>query len=296
LVLNWRDVSYRLQAAGAYALMGVFGVLPLDAASWLGGLLGRRLGPFFGAHRVAVRNLERAMPEKSAAERAAILTGMWDNLGRTVAEYPHLGALLDDVLRVEVFDPANLCARLRDDGLGALLLGMHYGNWELLTVPGYRAGLAQRHFYRAPNNPYVDRLLVKLRGVLRQEGFIPKGAPGARVAVALLRKGEHIGMLVDQKLDEGIAVPFFGRDAMTTTAPAALARRMDVPIVAARVVRQGRSARFKVFVYAFEVAKTENREAVVVVTTGQINRWFEGWVREYPEQWFWVHRRWPKEG
>jgi KDO2-lipid IV(A) lauroyltransferase len=288
-----KDFFYRLQAYAARAAMALFRALPVDAASWLGGRIARTFGPLTRAQKTAVENLRRAMPEHTEPERRKIIEAMWDNIGRTVGEYPHLGRLMTDTQRVEIIDPAGLADKLRDDGIGALLVGMHYGNWELSTVPGFRAGMVQRHFYRAPNNPYVNDMLIGLRQAMQQEGYLAKGAEGARQAVALLRKGTHLGMLVDQKQDEGIAAPFFGRDAMTTTAPAALARRVGVPIAAAQVVRlQG--ARFRIFVHEFDVAKTADREADVIVTTKQINTRLESWVRDHPEQWFWVHRRWPK--
>ncbi len=293
--MTMQDLSYRIQAIGARALMLIFRILPLDTASWFGGWLARTLGPLTGAHKTAVRNLAAAMPEYDDAARAKIIADMWDNIGRTVGEYPHLGALINDARRVEVVDPGQLAAQIRDDGIGALMIGMHYGNWELCTVPGHRAGFKQYHFYRAPNNPYVDAMLGDLRKALHQEGFLAKGSDGARQAVVLLKKNFHIGMLVDQKQDEGIPAPFFGRDAMTTTAPAALARRLDVPIVAARAIRQN-GAYFKIMVHEFEIAKTDDRQADVITTTKQINAMLEDWVREYPSQWFWVHRRWPRDG
>jgi KDO2-lipid IV(A) lauroyltransferase len=289
-----RDFVYRLQACAARAAMALFRALPLDAASWLGGRTARIFGPLTRAHKTAVENLRRAMPELDEAARRKIIDSMWDNIGRTVGEYPHLGRLMTDTQRVEVVDPGGLADKLRDDGIGALLVGMHYGNWELSTVPGFRAGMAQRHFYRAPNNPYVNDILIQLRQAMQQEGYLAKGAEGARQAVALLRKGTHLGMLVDQKQDEGIAAPFFGRDAMTTTAPAALARRVGVPLAAAQVVRL-KGAKFRIFVHEFDVAKTDDREADVIVTTKQINTRLESWVRDHPEQWFWVHRRWPRD-
>ena len=149
---------------------------------------------------------------------------MWDNIGRTAAEYPHLGKLMRDTARIEVIDPHEYLKQIRDDGVGALLVGMHFGNWELSTVPGFRVGLKQHHFFRAPNNPFVDALLGELRAPMCQEGYLRKGAQGARQGWVLLKKNAHIGMLVDQKQDEGIPALFFGRDAMTTTAPAALAQ------------------------------------------------------------------------
>jgi len=289
------DFRFRMEALGARAAIALFRALPIDAASWLGGALARALGPLSGAHKTAANNLEFAFPEKTAAERAEILRDMWDNIGRTVGEYPHLGALMDDPARVQVEDPEHLVEELRDDGKGALLIGMHSGNWELSTVPGYRGGLKQHNFYRAPNNPYVDELLRELRKPMRQESFMPKGAAGARQAAMLLKNEAHIGMLVDQKQDEGIPTPFFGRNAMTTTAPAALARRLNVPVAGARIVRlQG--ARFQVKVKKLTIAKTKDREADVITTTKQITALFEQWIREHPAQWFWVHRRWPRDG
>jgi KDO2-lipid IV(A) lauroyltransferase len=284
---------YWLQALAARAGMSVFRFLPLDAASWLGGFLARKLGPLTGAHKTAATNLACAFPEKTESERQKILADMWDNIGRTVGEYPHLGKLMDDATRVRVEDPTGLAVKLRDDGRGALLVGMHFGNWELGTVPGHRGGLKQHHFYRAPNNPYIDQMLAKLRAPMRQEGYLPKGAKGARQSAMLLKDEAHIGMLVDQKQDEGIPVPFFGRNAMTTTAPAALARRMDVPIASARVIRQN-GAHFLVRVQELTVTKTDNREADVIATTHQISAMLESWIREHPAQWFWVHRRWPR--
>jgi len=288
-----KKFSYWVQALLARALMGGLGWLPLDAASWAGGFLARVVGPMTGAHKTAASNLTAAFPEKSEAEIAGILRGMWDNIGRTVAEYPHLVRLMDDASRVEILDPAGAGERFREDGIGGMLLGMHAGNWELSALPGLRAGIAARHFYRAPNNPYVDAMVHRYRSALGQEGYIRKGAAGARQAAKLLQGGGHIGMLVDQKQDEGIAVPFFGRDAMTTVAPAAFARRMNVPIAAARVVRVG-GARFRIFVQEIVVDRTADRDADVVTTTRRISQVMEGWIREYPEQWFWVHRRWPK--
>lgn len=288
------QLAYRVQALGARLVFALFGMLSLDRASALGGWLGRTLGPLTGAHRTAAYNLRRALKYKNNAEIRAIITAMWDNIGRTVGEYPHLGELMSDASRIEVVDSANYLVQLRDDGIGAILVGMHAGNWELSTVPGFRAGLKQHHFYRAPNNPFVDRLLARMRAKMQQEGYLPKGAQGARQAAGLLRQHAHIGMLVDQKQDEGVAAPFFGRDAMTTTAPAAFARRFDLPIVADRVVRL-KGARFRIYVEPVEVIKTGDRAADVIATTKQINFLLENWIRQNPAQWFWVHRRWPKE-
>jgi KDO2-lipid IV(A) lauroyltransferase len=284
--------AYWLQALAARAVMALLGALPIDTASWLGGFLARKLGPFSGAHKTATQNLAQAFPEKTSAERRKTADAMWDNIGRTFAEYPHLGMLTNDPGRVMIHDPQNAAQLLAEDGIGGMLLGIHGGNWELSAVPGLRAGLAARHFYRAPNNPYVDAMLVKYRAAIGPEGFIRKGGAGARQALKLLKAGTHIGMLVDQKQGEGIPIRFFGRPAMTSTAPAAFARRLNLPIAAARVIRL-RGARFRIEVESVAVIRTGDADTDIAATTQRISDMTERWIRDNPGQWFWVHRRWP---
>ncbi len=285
---------YQLEAIAARVALALFGALAVDAASALGGWLGRTIGPLLPAHRTARRNLHRAFPELTDAEIARTLRRMWDNLGRVAAEYAHLETIANDPGRVEIIDPAGVVVTLRDDGAGCLLISAHFGNWELAPMPGYRAGLNQVSFYRAPNNPFVGALVQRLRKKLSPGGFLPKSGEGARQALAMLKAGAHIGMLVDQKQNEGISIAFFGRDAMTTPAPASFAQRMRVPIAAGKVERL-RGARFRITVYPVEQAVTGDRRADIAETTRRINAMFEGWIRERPDLWFWVHKRWPDQ-
>ena len=285
-------VRYRLEALAAGVAVALFRALPVDAASAVGGWLGRTIGPFLSAHRTAERNLRRAMPELDDAEVARILRGMWDNLGRVATEYAHIATIATDATRVEIVDPQGVAAALRNDGVGCLVISAHFGNWELAPIAGFQAGLNQVSFYRAPNNPYVSELVQRLRRHIGPGGFLTKSAEGARQALTILKQGAHIAMLVDQKHNEGIAVPFFGRDAMTTPAPAAFAQRMHVPLAAAKAERLN-GARFRITVYWIEQANTGDRRADVAETTRRINAMFEDWIRERPELWFWVHRRWP---
>ncbi|HUC61090.1 MAG TPA: lipid A biosynthesis lauroyl acyltransferase [Alphaproteobacteria bacterium] len=279
--------------AGAVALvLTFFRLLPLDAASWLGGRLARLVGPLLPVARVAERNLARCFPEMDAATRRRTLAAMWDNLGRVLAEYPHLGEF--DVYRpgarVEVVGAEYLDA-LRDDGKPALFFSAHIGNWEICPISAYRRGLPMPIFYRAPNNPFVDDLLCRARRPITAE-LIAKGSRGAREALQRLSRGEHVGLLVDQKMNDGIEVPFFGRPAMTAPALAQLALRFDCPVVPAWVVRL-EGARFRIMIGPpVEVAKSGDRARDVLTLMTQVNRAVEDWVRAHPEQWLWPHRRW----
>ena len=284
-------------AAGAYFALWLFGRLPIDTASAFGGWLARKLGPFVRAHRFAAANLARAMPELDAAQRQAVLTGMWDNLGRVLAEYAHLADL--DIGtpakpgRVEIVGAEHALA-LRDSGRPALFFSGHYGNWELNCLAAGHFGLPMLHVYRAANNPLTETLLQNLRKPLGGS-HVPKGIQAARAILSTLKRNEFVAMLVDQKLNTGIAVPFFGRDAMTTPALAEFALRFDCPVLPAVVERLG-GAHFRVTIgppIFFE--KTDNRSADVYNATLIVNRKLEEWIRARPDHWFWVHRRWPKD-
>ena len=289
----WRRfVLNPLQAVFAYVVFGLVRLLPVDWASALGGWLGRTFGPGLQVTGRARRNLARAYPDKTTAQIETIVLGMWDNLGRTVLEYPHLDRLrfYGDNNHVEVDNPQYIDG-LKNDGQPGIFFSAHTANWEVAALGAIRRGLPIHLIYRAPNNPLVDWIFHhRLPG---ESEMIPKGSRGARRTLQLLRKGEHVGMLVDQKMNDGIAAPFFGRDAMTAPALAQLALKYGCPVVPAEVVRTG-GARFRITVHPpLEIVDTGDRQDDIVVTMTKVNALIESWIRKNPEQWLWLHNRWP---
>ena len=275
---------------------GGFGSLPLDSASGLGASIGRAIGPRLGVSARARRNLELAFPDKPPAEITDIIRGMWAHLGRMAGEYPHLSEF--DCYgaggRVEVVGTENIDA-LRDDGIGTILFSAHLGNWEIASLGATQRGLPVHQIYRAANNAAVGRLIMKARAPVGDAHYA-KGRQGAREMAAALARGEHLAMLVDQKLNEGIAVPFFGRDAMTAPALATLALRHRCPVVPVRVERLN-GANFRLTFYApLALPDSGDRKADRGALMAQVNIIIEGWIRERPEQWLWLHRRWPGSG
>jgi KDO2-lipid IV(A) lauroyltransferase len=284
--------DYRFQAGLAALGIGALGVLPLDWASALGGALARWLGPHSGVSKRARTNLRAAMPELGPAEIEAIVRGMWDNLGRVVFEYPHLAKIkvFASDGRVEVRGLDNLERALAAERRVVMFSG-HLGNWEIAALAGGQYGLDIAQIYRAANNPHIDRMLRRLRGDLGE--LIPKGAVASRRAVAALRRGGHLSLLADQKLNDGIAVPFFGRPAMTAPALAMLALRFDCDVLPVRVERL-EGAHFRLTVYPkLPLPDSGDRDADTLALMTEVNRTLETWIRERPEQWFWLHHRWP---
>ncbi len=289
-------LSYMLQALGLRMLLAVFALLPISVASAWGGAIGRALGPRLGVSKRAAENIRLVLPEKSTAEIREIVRGMWDNLGRTAAEFRHLGKLdvYGTASRVEVTGTEHI-DRIRDDGIGGIFFSAHIGNWELTQLSTGQRGLPLTAVFREANNPYVDDIIRGLRGRASDHDMIPKGPAGARALVAALKRGAHLALLVDQKLNDGIAVPFFGRDAMTPPALAQLALKYEVPIIPAHTVRLDK-CRFRVVIgEPIHLADSGDRQADVAEAMRLVNARIEEWIRAHPEQWLWLHRRWPSE-
>jgi KDO2-lipid IV(A) lauroyltransferase len=290
-----RVLAWRIEAFIAALVIGVFRVLPLDAASALGGGLARLVGPRFGISRRAQRNLRRALPQLDDAAAQQIIRGMWDNLGRVIAEYPHLPKIrvFDDADdRVEVVGREHFDALL-EAGQPIIFISAHYGNWEIAGIAAAQRGLSLVQVYRAANNPYFDRLIADLRGSGSGAELLPKGVSGARGAITALRSGRHLGMLVDQKMNDGIAVPFFGRAAMTAPAAAQLALRFDAALLPARIERL-RGAHFRMTLSPpIAIDRDADRHDETLAGMTRVNREIEDWIRERPEMWMWLHRRWP---
>ncbi|WP_207461399.1 lauroyl acyltransferase [Azospirillum sp. SYSU D00513] len=283
-----RRVAYPLQGLFVHAVVRFFGSLTPDRASDLGGWIGRRVGPMLRGTRVARRNLARAFPEKSPAEIERIILEMWDNLGRTFAEYPHLDAIGD---RAELVGAEHVDA-MRDDGRAGIMVSGHLSNWEMPSVIMRKRGVELALVYRAPNNPHVGPLLLRMRGAATSIN-IPKGPEGARQLIRHLSQGGHAGMLIDQKMNDGIPIPFFGRDAMTAPAVAQLGRRYGIPIVPVRTERI-EGTRFRITALPpIEHPDVGDRGAEARILMERLNLLLEGWIRERPAQWLWTHRRWP---
>jgi Kdo2-lipid IVA lauroyltransferase/acyltransferase len=274
--------------------LGLLRLLPPETASDLGGAVARAIGPLLPVSRVADANLRRALPDMTDQERKAVIRDVWENLGRTVGEMPHVGSLHPTPRGPgwELEGAENLTGL---DG-AALVFSAHIGNWEVMQRASAVHGVGFASFYRAADNPAVDAIIVGMR--MRATGGQPqfaKGAAGARAALGHLRAGGRMALLADQKMNDGIAAPFFGRTAMTAPAPAALALRFHCPLIPAHCVRIA-PARFRVRVEPpLPHPATGDRARDVAELTAAMNAVIERWVRETPGQWLWLHRRWPKE-
>jgi KDO2-lipid IV(A) lauroyltransferase len=287
-------LRYFAEAAGFFAMMSLFRLLGLDRGSAFGGFLGRHVYYHLPPAQRARESLKVAFPQKSDAEIEAVVIAMCDNLGRTVGEYPNL-----DKISIKGSDPritvtgAELPAAAVATGKPLIFFSGHLANWEMMAIGSFQAGFPGGTVYRPPNNPFVDSWIATQRAKCGSKELIAKGSQGVKRMFTFLRRNMPIYMLVDQKTNEGLSAPFFGREAMTTPAPAALALKLDATLMPISL-RRTRGARFHMQYHPpLKFARSGNHEADILALTVRINAEVERMVRQEPSQWLWVHRRWP---
>lgn len=279
------------------ALFGFLRLLGPERASDLGGALLRGVSPLVPVNRTALANIRAAFPDMPDAEVRRIARGAWENLGRTVAEYAHLKALFDydyhdpgKPSRVEVVGIEHFIA-LKDDARPGLIFSAHLANWELPAICAATYDLDTTAVFRAPNDPAIASVVHEIRSGAM--GGLAAAKQGAAFAMqGVLEKGGHLGMLIDQHFTRGVAVPFLGRPALTNPIMGKFARRFECPVHGVRVVRLS-NHRFRIeLTPPLELPRDAAGEIDVHGAMAMMTAVVEGWVREHPEQWLWMHRRW----
>jgi KDO2-lipid IV(A) lauroyltransferase len=294
------DLRYRLEYALLLALVGFVRLMPLDVAANVSARVWGWIAPKLRRHQRALDNLRIAFPEKTEAERERIARAMWENLGRVMAETMQIDRLIREPGRIRLANE-HVFARYRNKLGSAIGCSLHMGNWEFAVWPLVVAGGNPAAVYRTVKNPYVDAFLRHQRRDLYPGGLLGKGkvdgnwAEGqktARQITDLVRNGGRLGLVCDLYDKSGIPVPFFGRDAKSVAIPAMIARRLGARIWLARCMRLGTRSRFEVEIKELKVPRTGNPGEDVKWITAAMQRQFEAWIREAPEQWMWSNRRW----
>jgi len=279
----------RLEFVVVWLMIVLARAMPLRMASWLSGKLWRLIAPRLSRQKRALANLELAFPEKSLGERKAIAAAMWENLGRTFAESLCIPTLIKSD-RI-VFEPAESFDAAASGAKPFIVCGLHLGNWEILAYGGQRLGISLIGVYQRLSNPYVDDLTRSLREPLYKAGLTPKTPVAARVLLRAIKDGASPCFLADLRDDNGPFVPFFGQPARSTVFPALLARRTGVPLYAGAAFRRP-GGRFSIRIMPIPMPHTNNSAADALAATKTLQRQFEAFIREAPEQWMWAHRKW----
>lgn len=281
------------------AMLALLGIMPLKMASALGmgiASLGYRL---LGRHRrVGLRNLEIAFPEMTHAERDALLRKSFRNLGRVLAYFSRFDRLDEEAMRSMVhYDPdpgfAASLKKVVDAGRGRIILTGHTGNWELqaLSYPTFFGPVS--FLARRMDNPLIDAHVEKIRTRLGNKQIDKENSASA--IIRLMRRGGSVGILADVNAhpNEGIFVPFFGIPASTSAGIAMLAQRSNSVIVPMLLIWDEQLGKYRI-VYRdiIEPLDTDDRKNDIERMTAMCAAATESLIREFPDQYIWIHRRW----
>lgn len=242
---------------------------------------------------IAAHNLRCAFPDKSDEEILRIARGVYRNMGIVAAEFFDLPRLTKENIG-ELVDAEGIdhCRRALEKGRGVLLFGAHFGNWELEAVAASLLIKPLVVIYRPLDSSLLDRLVLKVRSATGNTPLPKERA--MRAMLRSLKNNEMLGILIDQNVAwyEGVFIDYFGRPACTTDGLALLALHTEAPVLPGYMARLPNGRYRLVIGPEVEVIRTGNREADVLANTQRFTEIIEETVRQYPDQWLWVHQRW----
>ena len=279
---------YFLEGSFLLLIFIVLRILPLGISSFLMGKLSSLIGPRLGVTKKAYNNIKNVMPEKNEKEITKIIKDMWENLGKVAGEYPHLSKISPEKNnKIQIYGKKNLLL-VKKTKTPAIFFSGHLANWEILPNVAIKNGVPVLSIFRRPNNPFINFLIKYIRSNLP---MAPKGKEGARQLIYSLKKGRSIGLVIDQKMNDGIEVPFFNKPAMTSDALAQLCLRIKSLVIPVEVERM-KNTNFKItFHNQLKITKNGQKKTPLQIMT-EVNLIMEKWIRKNPGQWLWLHRRW----
>lgn len=297
-----RDLQFRAEYFLLRAIIGFVRLFPLDLAAGMSARTWRFLAPLIARkrHNRALDNIAIAFPDMPEDKRRRIIDAHWGNLGRIMVETMQLDRLTSDPDRIEIANE-QVFSRYRDKLGPAIGISLHMGNYELAIWPLTAAKANPAAVYRSVNNPYVDHYLRAQRATLYPGGLFGRGKVEgdhgddqrtARAITDFVRKGGRLGMVCDLYDRTGIPVPFFGKPARTQAIGAMIARRLGARIWLSRCIRVANQSRFRIEILELKVPRTENLSADITTIMTDMQKQFEIWIKEHPEQWMWSNRRW----
>jgi KDO2-lipid IV(A) lauroyltransferase len=285
----------KLEYAAAWPFIKILGILP---RRWARAFAISLAMAFYLLHvrlrQVGMRNLSMVFPEKTKKERARILRGEFISLGRQLVEvcqFPRYTR--ENIDEVVVYDGLENYKQAYARGKGVLFLTAHFGAWELSAFAHSLYGHWLHVVMRPMDNPYLDRLIQSYRTMygnktVNKDDFV-------RGLLAAMKAGETVGILMDTNMTppQGVFVDFFGIPACTASGLARIALRTDAAVVPGFTIWDEAMGKYRLrFDPAVELVRTGDQEADIVANTQKFTKVIEDYVRKYPEQWLWVHRRW----
>ena len=284
-----KQIKYFFEFIIISSLFLVYKVLGLKISSFLSGKLFEFLGPLFRSKKTIKSNIQRAIPQIDLLELNKIKKGMWNNYGRTLAEYMFLKNFRNNKLTSNInLEGKEILEEIKHEKTPVIFISGHFSNFELMAMQIEMSGVDLAAIYRPLNNTFLNVLMERIRKKYICKNQIKKGTGGIRELLKLYKKGHSIALMIDQRVSEGIKSKFFNQDAFTTTIPAQFIKKFNCKVVPIYIERHN-EINFNIKIEKpIEFLKTDSREKI----TRDLNIWLEKMILKNPREWIWSHDRW----
>ncbi len=296
---EWKDYAFRkrfkfrLEALGVHVGFSLLKLMGPKYAPKICGSILAKVGPLLPLSKVIMRNIVRSMPHKKGDEVEFIIKETWRNFGYVIGEFPFIQDFntLDEKNVILEGWEENYETR-SNENKAVIFFSCHTGNWEYISKLAEDRGVYPYRVFRAPSNPLIFPLFMSRVKKKQKEYLLPANKTALIKCMRALKNGKPVALLTDQKSYTGIEIPFFKRKALTSPFIADIAIKNNVDILPCRTIRLA-DGRFKVILESpLTYEKDENVQKTRISLLHAMNKKIESWVREYPEQWFWLHKRW----
>ena len=286
--------KYFFEFISIISLFFIFKIIGLRNASSLGSILGKFIGPFFRSKNLIKQNIKIGLGNINPEKEKEIINSMWSNIGRTLAEYVFLKDFKFNTTNFShmKINGSKYLEEIKNSGKPVIFFSGHFANFELMAMELDKSGIKTAAIYRPLNNFFLNPLMEYLRMKYICPAQIPKGRMGMREIISKIKDGYSVALMMDQRVSEGLKIPFFNKPAFTTTIPAQLALKYDCKLVPIFLERKD-GPNFEMTIHEpYKIEKTGNDEEDTKNIIHKINQIIEKMVIKNPTQWIWSHNRW----
>jgi KDO2-lipid IV(A) lauroyltransferase len=282
-------IKYFFQFLFIIFFFSLFKIFGFKISSKIGGKLFEIIGPIFRSKKLIHTNIKKAFPKNNSVEIKKLTKLMWNNYGRVFAEYMFIKDFRFEKIdsKIEIIGQEVL-DEIKKSNKPVVFISGHFSNFELMAMQIEKAGIKLSAIYRPLNNIFLNRIMEKIRKKYICKNQIKKGIAGTRELIKFQRNNYSIALMIDQRVSEGEKVNFFNQEAYTTTIPAQLAKKFDMPIVPIFIERVN-DTNFKI-----KISKPVNflKSDSIKDITSKLNVIIEEMILKNPTQWIWSHNRW----
>ena len=280
-------IKYFFQFILIILLFIFFKILGLKISSFIGGKLFQIIGPLFRSKKLIKENIMRAFPDIDDENLNSIISSMWDNYGRVFAEYMFIKKFRNKNENISV-EGKEILENIKNNNQKVIFISGHFSNFELMAMEIEKSGINLAAIYRPLNNIFLNFIMERIRKKHICKNQIKKGIGGVKELVRLNKEGYSTALMIDQRVSEGIKSLFFNEKASTTTIPAQLVKKFNIPVVPVFIERID-NIKFKMTVYnPISFSENDTTEDITL----QLNKFLENMIVENPKNWIWSHNRW----